>query len=93
LMTCLNGYTHSPYADSLAESLMRSNGGAIAVFASPNLNTPDGQQELRVRLIQLMTTTKSARFGNVIRLAKSATQDLDVRKSYLLIGDPSVQVK
>jgi hypothetical protein len=93
LMTCLNGYTHSPYVDSLAESLMRSNGGAIAVLASPNLNTPDGQQELRLKLVQLMLTTKSARFGQVIRLAKSATLDLDVRKSYQLIGDPTVVVK
>jgi Peptidase family C25/SdrD B-like domain len=98
LMTCLNGYTHSPYSDSLAESLLRSNGGAIAVLASPNLNLADGQQELRLSIYNLMfnvssTGAKSLRFGGIIREAKSATQDRDVRKSYLLIGDPTLVVK
>jgi Peptidase family C25 len=98
LMTCLNGYTHSPYSDSLAESLMRSNGGAIAVLASPNLNLPDGQQELRTSIYSLMfnvsgSGARALRFGSIIKAAKANTQDRDVRKSYLLIGDPTLVVK
>jgi Peptidase family C25/SdrD B-like domain len=98
LMTCLNGYTHSPYADSLAESLLKSNGGAIAVLASPNLNLVEGQQTLRASIYRLMFNvsikgSKSLRFGVIIKTAKSATQDRDVRKSYMLIGDPTLVVK
>jgi Peptidase family C25/SdrD B-like domain len=97
LMTCLNGYTHSPYADSLAESLMRSTNGAVAVVASPNLNLPSGQQELRKALYQLMLnptqTRVPVRFGTMVKQAKTATTDKDVRKSFLLIGDPTVVVK
>jgi Peptidase family C25 len=82
----------------LAESLMRSNGGAIAVLASPNLNAPEGQQELRLSIYNLMFSgsnsgARALKFGGIIKAAKANTQDRDVRKSYLLIGDPTVLVK
>jgi Peptidase family C25 len=82
----------------LAESLMRSNGGAIAVLASPNLNLPDSQQELRTSIYGLMfnvsgSGARALRFGSIVKAAKAATNDRDVRKSYLLIGDPTLVVK
>jgi hypothetical protein len=43
-MTCLNGYFHDPILDSLAEGLMKAEGGgAIAVWASSALTEPSPQ--------------------------------------------------
>ena len=43
MMTCLNGYFVDPQFDSMAESLLRAEGGAVAVWASSGITVPSGQ--------------------------------------------------
>jgi hypothetical protein len=46
LMTCLNGYSQDPTRDSLAESLVKAQNGAIAAWASSGSTYASGQTEM-----------------------------------------------
>ena len=90
-MTCLNGYFHDLFQTSLAESLlMNPNGGAVAVWTSSSLTEPEAQQVMAEELFRRMFTV---RLGDAILAAKAATTNLDVRKSWILFGDPSMKVR
>ena len=54
-LTCLNGFFHDIYTESLAESLIRSEqGGAMAVWASSGLNSSLGQLQMASELYRLL---------------------------------------
>ena len=91
-MTCLNGYFHDLYMTSFAESLMLNpNGGAVAVWASSTLTEPDPQLEMaRAFFAELLG---GATVGEAAMRAKSATSDSDVRRSWILFGDPSMKLR
>lgn len=93
-MTCLNGYFHSPSLDSLGESLFKApNGGAIAVWASSGITDPAAQFAMDKSLVKtLFTGSKPVLLGDAIRIAKAATSDKDVRRTWILIGDPTTQL-
>jgi hypothetical protein len=97
LMTCLNGYFTDPVLDSLAESLVKAeDGGAIAVWASTSLTSPGEQTTLNrefFRIIFNSTTHDSVPIGEAIIKAKSAIQDADIKRSWMLIGDPTLRLK
>jgi hypothetical protein len=98
LMTCLNGYFQDVRGESLAEALIGNpNGGAAAVWASSALTDPMGQAAIdqafyallfggRPRLARAMT------LGEAAARAKAATSDLDVRRSWILFGDPTTRI-
>jgi len=91
-MTCLNGYFHDLYTTSLAESLMLNpNGGAVAVWASSTLTDPTGQLTAARELYRRLFT--GSRVGDAALAAKAATNDPDVRRSWILFGDPSMPAK
>jgi hypothetical protein len=93
-MTCLNGFFQAPYMDSLAEALIkRPQGGAVAVWASSDLTASIDQAFMNQELIRLLFGAKSLRLGEAIRRAKAATTDPDVRKTWILFGDPSMKLK
>jgi peptidase C25-like protein/lamin tail-like protein len=94
-MTCLNGYFQDPSLDSLAESLLKSEqGGAVAVWASSGMTTTDKQAVMDQQFFRLL-------FGGDLRLtlgeatlkAKAASGDDDVRRTWILFGDPSMKLK
>lgn len=90
---CLNGLFDDPVLDGIAESLIKApNGGAVATFASSGDTIPDGQQEMNLRLYQLLFGGPSMALGDVTRQAKSSTTDLDVRRTWILLGDPSMKI-
>jgi hypothetical protein len=92
-MTCLNGYFHDLFQTSLAESLMaNANGGAVAVWTSSSLTEPDAQQVMAEELFRKMFNANNT-LGDAILKAKAATTNLDVRKSWILFGDPSMKVR
>ncbi len=94
MMTCLNGYTISPFSDSMTEALFKKDGGgAIAVWASSGSTYPDKQLEMSRTLTRNMFSQNTVRLGDLIRLTKQSTTDLDVRKTWQLIGDPTIFVK
>lgn len=93
-MNCLNGYFHDLFTDSLAEALMRNgNGGAIGVWASSALTAPHEQAKMNLALYDALFGASSMTVGEAVIKAKAATQDLDVRKSFVLFGDPTLRLR
>jgi len=94
IMNCLNGFFHDVYTESLAEGLMLSqNGGAVAVWASSGLTAPDPQFQMDQAFIQTLFSQPSITLGDAILFAKSGVNDTDVRKTFILFGDPLTRLK
>ena len=98
LMTCLNGEFHHPELNTLATGLMNAQqGGAIAVWASSGLTEPPPQAIMNQRfydfLFQLDHHSHGARLGDATMRAKSAISDLDVKRTWILFGDPSLRLR
>jgi uncharacterized protein (AIM24 family) len=94
-MTCLNGFFHDPFpTESLAESLLKAEeGGAIAVWASSGLTEPEGQSVMNKELILLLFDGGSRTLGEATMKAKTATKDRDVRRTWILFGDPTTRLR
>ena len=93
-MTCLNGYFHDLWTESLAEALMKApNGGAIAVWTSSSLTQPDQQSIMNQELFHQLFGPTPLTIGEAVARAKAAASDSDVRKSWVLFGDPSMRLK
>ena len=91
-MTCLNATFHDLYTFSLAEALIKApNGGAIAVWSSTTLTEPAPQFAMNQELLRQLFGTNST-IGQAILKAKQATGSMDVRRSWNLIGDPSMRL-
>ena len=94
-LTCLNGHFHDANAESLGEALVKApNGGAVATWMSSALTFAPGQQAMARQLYQyLYQGGASARLGDAIKFAKSGTGDLDVRRTWILFGDPTMPMR
>ncbi|HKR02758.1 MAG TPA: C25 family cysteine peptidase [Pyrinomonadaceae bacterium] len=95
IMTCLNGRFQDPFRETLAEALMRADqGGAIAVWASSGLTQPEAQAAMDQQLMKLLFTgSQSPALGDAVRGAKEATSDTDVRRTWILFGDPTMRIR
>ncbi len=93
-MTCLNGQFQDPYADSLAEALLKSQaGGAVAVWASSALTEPNGQDGMNQELLRLIFGGGSLTLGEAAMKAKAAVGDNDIRRSWIFFGDPTTRLR
>jgi hypothetical protein len=94
-MTCLNGFFQDVFTESLAEALIRAEGGgAVAVWASSGLTEPDRQALIDQQLISLLFgNEQSLALGDAVRAAKAATADMDVRRTWILFGDPTMRIR
>lgn len=94
IMDCLNGFFQDVYAQPLAVTLMLApSGGAVAVLASSGLNQASPQTQLDLRVVQNAFSTPRPALGDAIVEAKSHVADIDVRRTYILFGDPAMQIK
>ena len=96
MMTCLNGYFQDASLDSLAESLIKADrGGAVAVWASSGMTVPNGQAVINQELYRLIFGPggQSLRLGEATRRAKAAVGDTDIRRSWILFGDPTMKLR
>jgi hypothetical protein len=95
MMTCLNGYFMDPGPESLAETLLKAErGGAVAVWASTSLALPTSQTTVNQQLFrQLFQAGNNQRLGEAMRKAKQAVRDTDVRRTWILFGDPTMQMR
>ena len=91
-MTCLNGFFHDIYTNSLAEALMNApNGGAVGVWASSGLTDSDVQHPMNKELLnQLFNSSQT--IGEAVVKAKASESDPDVRKTWILFGDPTLKI-
>ena len=90
---CLNGLFNAPALEGLAEAFLKNPaGGGVAVYASSGETIPDGQQQMNVKLYQTLFGAQSMALGDVTKQAKTATSDMDVRRTWILLGDPSMKI-
>ncbi|HWN98285.1 MAG TPA: C25 family cysteine peptidase, partial [Blastocatellia bacterium] len=97
MMTCLNGYFQDAAVDSLAESLLKSEaGGAIAVWGSSGMTLPGGQAVLNQEFFRSIFGSGRAgpmMLGDAILRAKAAVSDTDIRRTWVLLGDPTMRLR
>ena len=94
IMDCLNGFFQDVYAQPLGVSLLLApNGGAVAVLASSGLNQPAPQTRLDKFVVQNALSAARPTLGDAILKAKSSIADPGVRQTFLLFGDPAMQIK
>lgn len=93
-MTCLNGYYQDPVLDSLAESLMKAaGGGAIAVWASTGMTEPGGQLVINQELYRTIFDSAPRTLGEATLKAKAAVASQDIRRTWVLFGDPTTKLR
>ena len=91
-MNCLNGYFHDLYSDSLGEVLLRhATGGAIGVWASSATTSPDQQTLMNAEAVRQVFA--GATIGDALLKAKAAVTNKDVRRTFILLGDPTMRLK
>lgn len=99
MTTCLNGSYMELGSDSMAEALIKApQGGGVAVWASSGLTEPSGQVAVSHALYQSLFGGMTSgplpiRLGDAIKLAKGSTSDIDIRRTWILVGDPTMTVK
>ena len=93
-MNCLNAFFHDVYTECLAESLLKApGGGAVAAWASSGLTGPDGQVVMNRELVRRLFGEDSLTLGEAAVRAKSGIEDQDVRRTWILLGDPAMRLK
>jgi hypothetical protein len=91
-MNCLNGYFHDLYSESLGEALLRhATGGAIGAWVSSATTSPDQQTLMNAEALRQLFA--GATIGEAVLKAKAATTDKDVRRTFILMGDPTMRLK
>src|SRR5208282_4334689 len=94
LMDCLNGFFQDPSATSLADSLLLApNGGAVAVWASSGFTEEAPQSSMNLAFLHAFASNPSLPIGQLILQAKSGTTDIDVRRTWILFGDPAMKLQ
>jgi hypothetical protein len=92
-MTCLNGYFHDIVSDSLAETLLRAPNGAVAVWASSGLTSPDEQLPANRALLAALLSPGDVRLGDAVLAAQKSASTPDIRRTFILFGDPAMRVR
>jgi hypothetical protein len=92
MMTCLNGYFQDAALDSLAESLLKADGGAVAVWGSSGMTTPDIQSILNQQAYRMIFNGTPLTIGEATARAKAAAVSGDVRRTWILLGDPTTRL-
>jgi len=93
-MDCLSGFFQDVYTTSLAESLLLApDGGAVAVWASSGFTSADPQATMDRALVVQMFANPGAPIGNSILKTKAGTVDPDVRRTWILFGDPAMRLR
>jgi uncharacterized repeat protein (TIGR01451 family) len=94
IMDCLNGFFQDIYAQPLGVSLILApNGGGVGVLASSGLNQPTPQTNLDALVVQNAFGANALPLGDAIVKAKSSIADRDVRRTFVLFGDPAMKIK
>ncbi len=97
MMDCTNGMFTYPTYDSLAEAALKSQGGAVVVWASSGFSINPSQVTIDRGIVQTVVNGwgpgSSLTIGEAALKAKALTSDLDVRRSWTLFGDPTTRIR
>ena len=78
----------------MSEAITNSPNGAVAIWASSGETTPDIQEVMAIRFYSQLGAGSIPRLGDLIKDAKlSLSGGLDVKLSWVLIGDPALKVR
>ena len=91
-MTCLNGYFLNVLDESLAEALLKSSGGAIAVWSSSGITDAGEQAMMNQELYRSLFDNKLT-LGEITQKAKRNVRSSDVRRTWILFGDPTSRLR
>jgi hypothetical protein len=79
---------------SLAKSIMLApSGGAVAAWASSGLTDSPGQSLLDQAMVSALYGSQSLTIGEAAAVAKRAVTVLDIRRTWLLLGDPATKLQ
>jgi hypothetical protein len=93
-MTCLNGFFQDPYSESMAETFLKAErGGAVAVWTSSGLTLPTEQTVMNLELIQLLFNGEGLTIGEAVMRAKRIVTNVDIRRTWILFGDPTLRLR
>jgi hypothetical protein len=89
-LDCLSGMFQSLFPEeSLAEALVRApNGGAVGVWASSGITSPEWQWRMNLELYRQIFQGGRLTIGEAMRAAKQIVGDPDVRRTWIYFGDP-----
>jgi uncharacterized repeat protein (TIGR01451 family) len=94
VMDCLNGLFQDVYAESLAESLLLApNGGAVAVWASSGFTQQPPQSTMNQAFLHFFASNPNQSLGRLVLETKAGTTDNDVRRTWILFGDPAMRIQ
>ena len=93
-MTCLNCYFQDPKLPSLGELLLKvNNGGAVSVWASSGMTDSGNQALMSQEFFRQLFGNPTLTIGQAIKAAKNAPVDNDIRRTWILFGDPAMRLK
>ncbi|HEX8397807.1 MAG TPA: C25 family cysteine peptidase [Pyrinomonadaceae bacterium] len=92
-LNCLNGAFADSFNESLAEAMVESQHGAVAAWSSSGLTFPDQQELMAIRFFKTIGGGEFDRIGDAVKISKGATTDPDVRRSWILLGDPTLKIR
>jgi hypothetical protein len=97
-MSCLNGYFHFPYFDSLAEALLQAGDkGAIAAISPSGLSLDGPAHIYHQQLIRELTSGRNPRLGDAILAAQRDYAEtgmfVELLEIYHLFGDPALPLR
>jgi len=94
IMDCLNGFYQDVFTQCLGETLMKSpNGGAVAVWTSSGLCEADPQVVMDQEMFRLLFGAQPMTIGEAAMNAKRVISDMDVRRTWILMGDPAMRIR
>ena len=93
-MSCLSGFFHHLTNESMAEAFLKAEDrGAVAVWTSSGVTTPYEQAVMNQALLTALLKHPRPTLGDAIRMAKKAVRDADVRRTWILFGDPTTRLQ
>jgi Peptidase family C25 len=72
---------------------MKADGGAVAVWASSGMTAAEPQAAMDLEVTRQIFSGAARTIGEATAEAKSAVGDRDVRRTWILFGDPSMRIK
>lgn len=93
MLSCLNNFWHDANHESIGEALLKSPHAAAAVWGSSGTTYSDPQVVMALDLYGRYSSAPGVRIGDAIRQAKVATYSLDVRRTWVLFGDPTMRLR
>ncbi len=91
-LTCLNGFFQDSKHQSLAEAMLLSPNGAVAVWASSGLTRAASQLDMHRAFTTSLRDDPTLTIGEGILQAKQGVRDRDTRTTWQLFSDPAMKL-